>query len=201
MRLGELYEFSNFGFYCPSHGWRDSRQPGHSSRSRHSPKDRSLCIKIEPSAPAGLIVYSHAQDDNLKCKDFVLGKLGLEPFRPRHSDGAANSNQKIIAAYDYKDATGKLLYQVVRFEPKVFRHRQPDGKGGWIYKGSEQRVLYRLPDLLKYPDATIFVCEGEKDADRLASLGYCATTVASGKWTRGMRCSPGRSRRPHYGGQ
>jgi hypothetical protein len=44
-------------------------------------------------------------------------------------------------------------------------------------------VPYRLPDLLKYPDGTVFVCEGEKDADRVASLGYCATTAASGKWT------------------
>jgi hypothetical protein len=26
----------------------------------------------------------------------------------------------------------------------------------------------------------VFVCEGEKDADRAASLGYCATTVAAG---------------------
>jgi RecA-family ATPase len=36
---------------------------------------------------------------------------------------------------------------------------------------------------LAFPDATIFVCEGEKDADRVASLNHCATTVASGEWT------------------
>jgi AAA domain len=147
----------------------------------HSPKDRSLTIKIESTAPAGLMVYSHAQDDNLKCKDFVLQQLGMEPFRPRQP--IANSNQKIVATYDYKDAQGKLLYQMVRYDPKDFKHRQPDGKGGWIYKGSDQRVPYRLPELLKYPDGTVFVCEGEKDADRVASLGHCATTVASGKWT------------------
>jgi 5S rRNA maturation endonuclease (ribonuclease M5) len=40
-----------------------------------------------------------------------------------------------------------------------------------------------LPELLKYPDACVFVCEGEKDADRVASLDHCATTVASSKWT------------------
>jgi hypothetical protein len=39
-----------------------------------------------------------------------------------------------------------------------------------------------LPDLLHFPDATVLVTEGEKDADRVASLGHCATTVASGKW-------------------
>jgi AAA domain len=42
---------------------------------------------------------------------------------------------------------------------------------------------YRWPELLKYPDGTVFVCEGEKDADRVASLELCATTVASGEWT------------------
>jgi hypothetical protein len=146
----------------------------------HSPKDRSLSIKIEPGAPGGLVVFSHAQDDNLKCKDWVLKQLGLEPLRPKR---AANANRKIVATYDYTDADGKLLYQVVRFDPKDFVHRQPGEIGGWIYKGSERRVLYRLPDLLKYPDGTVFVCEGEKDADRVGSLGYCATTVASGKWT------------------
>jgi len=40
-----------------------------------------------------------------------------------------------------------------------------------------------LSDLLKYPDACVFVCEGEKDADRVASLDHCATTVACGDWT------------------
>jgi DNA primase len=38
---------------------------------------------------------------------------------------------------------------------------------------------------LQYPDATAFVTEGEKDADNVAALGLCATTVASGKWTDG----------------
>jgi putative DNA primase/helicase len=36
---------------------------------------------------------------------------------------------------------------------------------------------------LAYPDGTIFFCEGEKDADNVAALGHCATTVAGGKWT------------------
>jgi hypothetical protein len=148
----------------------------------HSPKDRSVSIKLSQTAPGGLVVYSHAQDDNLKVKDWVLQQLGKEPFRPQRTNGHAAA-ATIVATYDYEDADGKLLYQVVRCEPKDFRHRQPDGNGGWTYKGSERRVLYRLPDLLKYPDATVFVCEGEKDADRVAKFAYCATTVASGKWT------------------
>ena len=76
-----------------------------------------------------------------------------------------------------------MLYQVLRYEPKDFRQKRPDGNGGWIWKLDERRVLYRWPELLKYPDGTIFICEGEKDADRVAGLGHCATTVAASKWT------------------
>lgn len=41
-----------------------------------------------------------------------------------------------------------------------------------------------LPELLADPEATVFLVEGEKDADRLASLGLCATTCPGGanKW-------------------
>jgi hypothetical protein len=91
---------------------------------------------------------------------------------------------KPVAIYDYTDTDGKLLYQVCRYaRPKRFGHRQPDGHGGWIYKGTHRRVLYRWRELLRYPDATALVTEGEKDADNAGALGFCATTVASGKWT------------------
>jgi len=47
-------------------------------------------------------------------------------------------------------------------------------------------VLYRLPAVLRAvaDSATIFVCEGEKDCDNLAALGFVATTNAmgAGKW-------------------
>ena len=73
---------------------------------------------------------------------------------------------------------------MLRLEPKSFRQRRPDGNGGWIWKLEDvPRVLYRWPELLQFPDGSVFVCEGEKDADRVASLGHCATCVAAGKWT------------------
>jgi 5S rRNA maturation endonuclease (ribonuclease M5) len=98
--------------------------------------------------------------------------------------------QTIDPPYSYTDATGELLFQVTRMErfnaagekDKTFRQRHPDGNGGWIETQGPRRVLYRWPDLVEHPDATLFVCEGEKDADRLASLGLCATAVANGNW-------------------
>src|SRR5262249_30245155 len=85
---------------------------------------------------------------------------------------------RIVETYDYTDEDGKLLYQNVRYEPKDFRQRQPDGKGGWTWKlGDCRRVPYRLPELIKFAGAPIVLTEGEKDSDKGASLGMLCTTV------------------------
>ena len=157
----------------------------------HSAKDRSLSVKLDPGAPDGFIVNSFANDDPIQCKDYVREKSGLDPFNCKrkpafdiHKVVAAQSAKgNVVATYDYTDADGELLYQVLRYEPKDFRQRRPDGNGDWTWSVGERRVLYRLPDLLQYPDASVFVCEGEKDADRVASLDHCSTTVAGSKWT------------------
>ena len=172
----------------------------------HSPADRSLNVWLKPDAPDGFTVHSFSGDDPIICRDYVRQKAKLPAFEPkrkvaltpvaiqsslmaavatqRQDAAAPPKNAHITATYDYNDANGDLLYQVCRLEPKAFRQRRPDGNGRWIWQlGEEQRVLYRLGELLDYPDATVFICEGEKDADRVAELGRCATTVASGKWT------------------
>lgn len=92
---------------------------------------------------------------------------------------------KVVDTYDYRDETGELLMQVVRMEPKTFRQRRPDGDG-WAWRVKDVRVVpYRLPELLAAPDAVVYLVEGEKDADRLASLGLVATTNVggAGKWS------------------
>ena len=95
--------------------------------------------------------------------------------------------KEIVKTYDYHDATGKMVFQVVRFDPKDFRQRQPDGNGGfrWTMDGIE-RVLYRLPHVIEAVknEQVIYKTEGEKDADALVALGLCATTNSggAGKW-------------------
>jgi putative DNA primase/helicase len=85
--------------------------------------------------------------------------------------------RRIVATYDYTDAAGTLLYQILRFEPKDFRQRRPDGHGGWIWKKGQQ-VLYRLREVMEAP--IVFVVEGEKDVETLRSWGFVATTNAGG---------------------
>lgn len=89
----------------------------------------------------------------------------------------------IVKTYDYTDAEGRLLFQVVRFEPKGFAQRRPNGQGDWVWnlKGVEP-VLYRLPEV-RSADDMILLVEGEKDADRLRSLGLVATTAPRGAGT------------------
>ena len=157
----------------------------------HTAKDRSLSVKVDPGAPDGFVVHSHSpRNDWQECKDYVREKAGLGAFKPNRqsakprSSTASKGPRVVDGTYDYKDESGSTLYSVIRYRPKDFRQCRPDGNGGWIPNlDGVRRVPYRLPDLLQHPDGTVFVCEGEKDADRVASLGHCATTVASGKWT------------------
>jgi putative DNA primase/helicase len=92
----------------------------------------------------------------------------------------------IVATYDYRDETGKLLYQVTRTTPKGFFMRRPDGKEGFKNGlGDVPRVLYRLPELLKADrKQPVFIPEGEKDVDALRQLGLVATCNlgGAGKW-------------------
>jgi hypothetical protein len=102
-------------------------------------------------------------------------------------EGAAGPLGREIAHYPYVDEGGELLLQVVRYDPKDFRQRRPDGKGGWIWNiAGVRRVPYRLPELLEALGAeqTIFIAEGEKDVDNLRRLGARATCNlgGAGKW-------------------
>jgi hypothetical protein len=95
-----------------------------------------------------------------------------------------NRDEDIQAIYDYTDENGTLLLQVIRTrsgKPR-FRQRRPDGKGGWLWNTEGVvRPLYKLPELRAAPlDAVTFVAEGEKDVDRLTSLGAIATTNVGG---------------------
>ena len=65
-----------------------------------------------------------------------------------NSNGQRAASSREVATYAYRDESGNLLYEAVRFEPKSFRQRRPDDKGGWIWNLRDtRRVLYRLQDL------------------------------------------------------
>jgi putative DNA primase/helicase len=94
-----------------------------------------------------------------------------------------NRRLRIIAEYPYTDKNGGLLFQVVRFEPKGFRQRRPDGNGGWTWNLSgARRALYQLPEVLVAK--SILIVEGEKDVETARKLSLVATCNpgGAGKW-------------------
>ena len=99
------------------------------------------------------------------------------------SNGANTKQRRVVAEYDYPDESGQLLFQCLRYEPKGFSQRRPDGPGKWIgnLKGV-RRVLYRLSKIVS--TKTVLVVEGERDVHTLEALGYVATCnpMGAGKW-------------------
>ena len=102
-------------------------------------------------------------------------------------DGFAHvraSQGRIQTIYPYVDEEGRLLYENVRLYPKNFRQRRFDvgGEPVWNLEGV-RRVPYRLPEIIKGVEAgaDVFLCEGEKDADALAELGFVASSFKN--WT------------------
>jgi len=91
--------------------------------------------------------------------------------------------KKIVATYRYDDKDGGHVMDVVRFKPKGFRPRRPDGK--WTLDGVT-RVPYLLPQMLAAikEGKDIILLEGEKDCDNAEKFGLVATTFAggTGKW-------------------
>ena len=123
-----------------------------------------------------------------ECRTEVNAIVG----RPEHGP----SQLREIATYDYTDAQGGFLFQVVRYEPKTFRQRRRVVKMdstsagiSWEYNvRGISRVLYRLPKVAAAEQ--VLIVEGEKDVGNLEQLGFVATCnpggacTNSGKWLK-----------------
>lgn len=155
---------------------------------------QALCFKHDDTNPS---LFVNRKTGQLHCKgcsyrasifDYYMEKHGVDlqaALNALAKEAGVNqdSPKKIAATYDYTDESGNLLFQVVRYEPKDFIQRRPDGKGGWIWKMKGVRfVPYNLPELIKAEQ--VFVCEGEKDCLNLKAIGLTVTCNPMGaeKW-------------------
>jgi AAA domain/Toprim-like len=137
----------------------------------HDDRDPSLSIDVSENGRILVHCFAGCTDlailagVNASWKDFPQPKA--EP--------------RIVETYDYADASGKLLYQNVRFDPKGFRIRRADGNGGFIWgRGDVHPTLYNLPAMLNSDGPVLFV-EGERDCQAAAKLGFVATTSGGAK--------------------
>ena len=152
-------------------GWQ-ARCPKHD--------DRTPSLSISTGDDGRTLVHCHTGcpvEDILAAVGLTLRDLFVDPV------SASTTSWVIAETYPYTDELGALLYEVVRYAPKAFRQRRPDGRGGWIWKLDDvRRVLFGLPDLIDITD--VYLTEGEKDTLNLRAIGLHATTHAggAGKW-------------------
>lgn len=172
----------------------------------HDDKKASLSISYD-SKEKKTLLYCHAGcdiKDVLKRVGLELRDL-YEDERPKEK-----SRDKIEAVYKYTGSDGALLFEKIRFKPKAFTQRRyMEGSVVWglgggryyeTYPGSNEYsqkernnartrefpetrpVLYNLPAVIKGvgEKKTIFIVEGEKDADNLIVQGLIATTSFDG---------------------
>ena len=142
--------------------------------------------------------------NNIKMDKLEKLKHDLS-FKKVYKDrNTVDNDYEFKTSYIYKDAQGTPLYAKVRFElkkpmqnknKKTFRNYRiiDDGekyisRSGLDWREGKEaksvnRVLYNLPGIVKArnENKTIFIVEGEKDADNLIKLGFAATTTVSSK--------------------
>ena len=172
MTLTEALEAARHGktssLLCPSH------------------EDRSPSLSVMPANGDGwLRIRCHGgcnTDQILSAEN--LSRKDLAPIKPAEAKQAA---RRLVKSYGYTDEDGRLLFEACRFEPKDFRQRRPDGNGGWIWdaKGT-RKVLFHLPSVMSAVanNETVFLVEGEKDAESLILKGLAAScnSGGAGKW-------------------
>ena len=140
--------------------------------------------------------WSHKAEGPCPCgKEHAPALAG--PSRP--------ARRKIECVYQYQDLAGVVVHETIRYSPKGFGQRRPNGFGGYIYREFSKVSSPSSSSCLRLCAADlrrdVFVVEGEKDALRLMGLGQVATTnpmgggqVASGRFVAASR-APVRDRR------
>lgn len=118
------------------------------------------------------------------------------PFRSSDKNrilevGEKIRNLPIVARYDYPSEEGEYLYS-------KYKLIEADGEKSFsILPTKVPPVLYNLPDIKRAREngLTVYLCEGEKDAESVAALGLVSTTAPHGA---GKNEDPGRKWKDSY---
>ena len=103
------------------------------------------------------------------------------PFRSSGASGIYEVGGKIrklpiTARYDYCTEDGEYLYS-------KYKLVKPDGQKDFsILPAKKEPVLYNLPEIKRARESnlTVYLCEGEKDANSITALGLISTTPPHG---------------------
>jgi len=191
MDLSPLKRINLPEFLCRRYGIQVSNGKAHCPF--HPPDEKPSFAVFQGEAGAWLWKDHHESDVGGSIIDFVSRKDGLSIAESiqkiKELEGLEDcptstrqATREIAAVYDYVDEAGNLIFQKVRYIPKSFSCRRPVG-ASWEYNTRGIKVVpYRLNRIKD--EARVFICEGEKDADLLAGLGYPSTSApfGAGSW-------------------
>lgn len=155
------------------------------------------CGKLDICAGLGITIYDLMPP---RSNSFVSTSTKAPWMTCMIRDGQPVDGHAVKAEYVYTDEHGTVIRGVSRCVQKCFRQwrADPTKRSGRTWRttlddGTEvgRNLIYRLPEILAnlrrpfMDQLNVWICEGEKDCDRLWSLGYPATTnpQGAGKWT------------------
>lgn len=182
---------------CGEHTGRSPRRSGSAWSVRcpaHEDRNPSLSVSAGTVNTDAVTIKCHA---NCEVADVVaaIGITEADLFIPTDLPVIRITPPTTVirqptppATYTYYDQDGQAIGQVVRTADKKFWRKKPHHDGSWV-NGGFGDVLYNLHRVAAAePGTAIFVVEGEKDADRLTSLGLIATcnSGGAGKWRDSM---------------
>lgn len=154
--------------------------------------DKAPSLSVSQGDDGKILFYCHAGcTTEAICESIGISMTALFPKKQNTFKPAVQIKR---TEYHYRDEQGKLLYSKIRVEPgkngqsKSFFCERLDANGKLVHDlDGCRKVLYRLLEVLKgiAEQKTIFLVEGEKDADNLAKHGLVATTaLQSIRWDK-----------------
>lgn len=171
----------------------------------HNDKNASLTISHMGDKT---FMYCHAGCETGDILESVGLKMSDLYDQPLQQDSKSNGN--IEKNYKFFEENGDLAYEKIRFKGKKFSHRRyENGVEVWglsegvyteTFPGSNsysmkdrpgakelwfperEHILYNLPNLIEgvKNGQTVYIVEGEKDADNVIKRGLIATTTSIG---------------------
>lgn len=172
------------GYYiakCPTHD--DKRQ----SLSVSEGDDGKIIINCHAGCSCNAIVSAMGlqvkdlfPDRPPEKKGFTVDCGGKRQSRKEPRQWQPRGN--IVASYEYRDDSGKLLAVKDRYENKFMSWRHPDSNGGWMNGSGGREIPLYKHEVIGNP---VYLVEGEKDVDTLRAAGLyavCNPNGAAEKW-------------------
>ena len=121
--------------------------------------------------------------DGLRFPQAVEHLAGIRPANSEPPPRALAQRRPTTpqVSYVYQLEDGSPYLRVNRNADKSFFQQRWNGSA-WVNGAPDgPKIPYCLPELVKYPDAQVLICEGEKDVDNVMGLGeFIATTNPGG---------------------